>query len=324
MTLVYLIYRGDNVECPGKETFRKWFNDIGELRSLFPKSTVLALSATCTLKIRKRVKKVLHLAADVNEIVISPNKANIRVLVAKIPNTVEMSMHWLIEGLSQLREKFPRTIIYCTSIKDVSDIYSYVTQELPFASNLLEMFHSETPRSRKQKILENLTNLSGEIKIVIATSALGMGLDVKNCHSVILFGPPVQVVDLLQAIGRVGRDGEPSIAIILYNSYHLRKLSSDVKEILRTTDCRRISLLQCFLKSEVISLIMEKESRKHTCCDLCRRKCECQNCSMLPLEEIFHSSGSSCAGQNDSDISDSGTEEYFSNNEHELENLELS
>ena len=48
----------------------------------------------------------------------------------------------------------------------------------------------------------------------------------------------------------------------------------------------------------------------------------------LPLEEIFHSSENSCAGHwsDDSDISDSGTEEYFSNDEyeHELENLELS
>lgn len=46
-------------------------------------------------------------------------------------------------------EKCPRTIIYCTSIKDVSEMYSYVTKELPFTSTLLEMFHSETPLTKK-------------------------------------------------------------------------------------------------------------------------------------------------------------------------------
>lgn len=168
--------------------------------------------------------KVLHLADNFKEIVISPNKTNIRISVAKVSNTVETAMHWLIEGLSELKEKFPRTIIYCTSIKDVSEIYSYVTKELIFSSNVLEMFHSETPLTKKQRILECLTNITGEIKIVIATSALGMGLDVKNGHSVVLFGPPVQIVDLLQEIGRVGRDGGRSVAIILYNCYHLRKL----------------------------------------------------------------------------------------------------
>lgn len=101
---------GDDGESQGKETFRKWFNDIGELRSLYPRSSVLALSATCAIKIRKRVMKVLHLADNFKEIVISPNKTNIRISVAKVSNTVETAMHWLIEGLSELKEKFPRTI----------------------------------------------------------------------------------------------------------------------------------------------------------------------------------------------------------------------
>ncbi|XP_046572457.1 ATP-dependent DNA helicase RecQ-like [Haliotis rubra] len=44
-----------------KEAFRKWFAHIGERRSLFPDACILALSATCTTKIRKRVVKVLSL-----------------------------------------------------------------------------------------------------------------------------------------------------------------------------------------------------------------------------------------------------------------------
>lgn len=78
--------------------------------------------------------KVLNLADNFKEIVISPNKTNVRISVAKVSNTVETAMHWLIEGLSELKEKCPRTIMYCTSIKDVSEMYSYVTKELPFTS----------------------------------------------------------------------------------------------------------------------------------------------------------------------------------------------
>lgn len=39
--------------------------------------------------------------------------------------------------------------------------------------------------------------------IVIATSALGMGIDIRNCYSVIVYGTPYTMVDLWQQIGRV-------------------------------------------------------------------------------------------------------------------------
>lgn len=43
---IFNIFRGQG-EGRIKEAFRKWFGNIGELRSLFPAATVLALSATC-------------------------------------------------------------------------------------------------------------------------------------------------------------------------------------------------------------------------------------------------------------------------------------
>lgn len=61
-----------------------------------------------------------------------------------------------------------------------------------------------------------------------------VGFDVKKCSGVVLFGPPNNRVDLLQEIGRVGRDGNPSVAIILYNGYHLQKLKPEVKAILKS------------------------------------------------------------------------------------------
>lgn len=62
--------------------------------------------------------------------------------------------------------------------------------------------------------------------------------------------------------------------------------------------------MQCFLKPEAIALLKENESRQHTRCGLCKTKCKCQNCSMLPLEDIYYHSSVS-VNQNDSDISDS-------------------
>ena len=111
--------------------------------------------------------------------------------------------------------------------------------ELPICAQYVAMYHSETSDSKKLNIISQLTEECSKLRVIIATSALGLGIDVKNCHSVVLYGVPDSLVDLLLEIGRVGRDDSSSVALILYNSYHLRKLSPEVKKVLKTTACRR-------------------------------------------------------------------------------------
>jgi len=156
------------------------FSYIGELRSLFPEVSVLALSATCTRKISKRVCKILQMDSNSAEIRISPNKPNIKLVVSKIPNIVEMAMTWVIDGLSD--KTFPRSIIYCTSIKDASNIYAYIMAELPDCSEV-HMYHSETPEESKTKILAGLKDSDSNTTIVIATNALDMGIDIVNYYT---------------------------------------------------------------------------------------------------------------------------------------------
>lgn len=270
-------------EEEGKQAFRKWFSHIGELRSLFPKASVLALSATCTKKISRRVSKILQLGTDTTEIRISPNRDNIKVVVKKIPNTTEMAMVWIIDALSD--GTLPRTILYCTSIKDASNIYSYIITELPQCSEV-QMFHSETPEDVKNKILQDLLDEKSATKLVIATSALGMGVDIRQYYSVILYGAPKSIVDTVQEIGRVGRDGKDSVALLLFNSYHLRTVDTEVKDVFTSKDCRRVSMLEPFLSEG--ELIKEKSRTiSHSCCDLCADRCDCGTCDLTPIEKLF-------------------------------------
>nr|XP_022292514.1 uncharacterized protein LOC111103492 [Crassostrea virginica] len=256
-----------------RQAFRRWFSYLGELRSIFPEASLLALSATCTRKISKRVKKVLNFRDNTLEIHMSPDKPNIKVVTKKIANSVDQGMAWMVDALDSI----PKTVIYCNSIKDVSKLYAYLTSEVPKSVNYCEMFHSETPKAKKEKILDDMCCEEGLLKIIIATSALGMGIDVPKTNNVILYGIPQQMVEIIQEIGRVGRDGSPALAVLLYNSYHLRKVDKEVKDLFVTKTCRRMAILKPFLGEEEIH--EETKEPYHTCCDLCMSKCNCNNCS---------------------------------------------
>ena len=65
------------------------------------------------------------------------------------------------------------------------------------------MYHSET-FEEKETAFENLTKDS-LLRVVVATSALVMGVNVASCPNVIRYGPPKSAVDFLQKTGHVGR-----------------------------------------------------------------------------------------------------------------------
>lgn len=145
-----------------------------------------------------------------------------------------------------------------------------------------------------------LRNKDSCVRIVIATSALGMGVDVLNCNSVVLYGPPRSVVDLVQAVGRVGRDGLPSVALIIYNSHHLRNVDKEVKSFISCQNCRRKELLKNFISDT--DLLKFTDETCHTCCDLCAELCKCNHCSVLDIEKLFNNECLNCSSDSDDTI----------------------
>ena len=73
------------------------------------------------------------------------------------------------------------------------------------------------------------------LRVVIATNALGMGVDVIDCKNIILYGPPKNILDLVQQTGRYGRDGSSSLPLILCNRYQLGHVDEAVKDVIKTT-----------------------------------------------------------------------------------------
>jgi ATP-dependent DNA helicase RecQ len=67
------------------------------------------------------------------------------------------------------------------------------------------MFHSGTPKSTKELILDNTAKANGHIQIIICTIAfVGMGIDCKGVRRVIHFGPSSNIESYVQQCGRPG------------------------------------------------------------------------------------------------------------------------
>lgn len=96
-------------------------------------------------------------------IIRSPDKSNMKYYVKKIDSSIELSMQWLLDSLEL--EAFPRTVIYTTSVKQVSDLYNYLCCENPMLVNKVDMFHSETSDEKKCDIIKNLQDGDSELKV---------------------------------------------------------------------------------------------------------------------------------------------------------------
>ena len=139
-----------------------------------------------------------------------------------------------------------------------------------------EIFSGPTSHTLKEEILKHASLDKNPLRIIIATVAFGMGMDIPNIRQVIHLGLPGSAEDYVQQSGRAGRDGHFSKAIAIRNKLY-PGTSKDIKEFVdkESTECRRKRLLSCFCGNHSwnSSLSLCK------CCDICTTKCKCGHCS---------------------------------------------
>ena len=105
--------------------------------------------------------------------------------------------------------------------------------------------------------------------VVIATCALGMGINFPKVRYVVQYGPPTSIVDLMQQAGCGGRDGSQAYCVTYYTKRQLSRCSKDVKSVVKADKCQRKVLYSHF--SDSISSLFPG----HLCCSNCRLQCQC-------------------------------------------------
>ena len=239
---------------------------------------MMALTATATIKTRKMVCQKLGMA---NPMIVcqSPNRPNIHysVLRTQTPGDMEKELTPLIEELRQKRKEMERVIIYCRTYDMCSMIYLFFKSQLgpertePVGTvdlarfRLVDMFTACTTANVKTTILESFSKSNSNLRIVVATVALGMGLDCPDIRRVIHWGASADVEQYLQETGRAGRDGLPAKAVLYATSLPGVVVEDSMKHYCKNVDkCRRAMLLEHFE-----SWSEESRYKNMPCCDIC-------------------------------------------------------
>lgn len=230
-----LIFRGETTKHV--QAFREWFSRTGEIRSLIS-CPALVITATASKEARKVICKRLALNNCIN-IIDSPDRDNIKLFVQKLKNTVpiEETFNWLLKELSVKKKDCTRTLIFCSSIKICADIYTAFLMVLDKSvMEYVNMFHSCTSENVKEKIRQDMNDEIGCIRVLIATSAAGMGVNYRGVNNVVHYSPPKDMDSFVQQLGRAGRDGSQAFHLLIYNSRHTRKLELDMKNYIENVD----------------------------------------------------------------------------------------
>ena len=172
----------------------------------------------------------------------SPDRPNIFYAV-KPRVSIDSDFADLVNMLRSFLVRTPRVIVYCQSFTDCSALYGHFLYELGTSSyypsgasqlsdnRLFGMFHSQTPQYNKDVILKSLAESDGVVRVVFATIALGMGIDLRGVNTIIHYGAPRSIDDYFQESGRGGRSGDAASSTVYW-----RKTECPVrKEPLNTT-----------------------------------------------------------------------------------------
>ncbi|ETY74240.1 RecQ family ATP-dependent DNA helicase [Lactiplantibacillus fabifermentans] len=186
--------------------FRPDYLALGQLREQLQPQRTLMLTATATTQVRQDILAQLRLPAA-QQVVYSANRPNIYLGVAAVANEDEKR-----QMLQQLvvTVKGP-TIVYFSSKRQTDLIAEWLqsTTGLRVAG-----YHAGLSGEDRFKIQQQF--MAGQLDVICATSAFGMGIDKADIRLVIHYHLPTSLADYVQEIGRAGRDGGQSLAVLLY------------------------------------------------------------------------------------------------------------
>ena len=185
--------------------FRPDYRMLGEWLPRLRPAPIIALTATATPRVQQDIVTQLRLEKPAL-FVHGFRRSNLALEV------VEMAKPQRSEFIGQYLAKFEArpAIVYAPSRKVAEEMAAEMNGRFPAAA-----YHAGLEPSVRERVQRSF--LAGELEVVVATIAFGMGIDKADVRTVIHAALPGSVEAYYQEIGRAGRDGKRSRAVLLHS-----------------------------------------------------------------------------------------------------------
>jgi ATP-dependent DNA helicase RecQ len=198
--------------CDWGPDFRPDYLTLAVARRRLGHPRILGLTATASVPARQEILELLGVP-DACVVVRDPDRPHIH-LAGHLVHEEDTKWERVVDEVRGLEGT---GIVYVTTRRHTTD----VRDRLREAGISAEAYHGGMKTGERTRIQDAF--MAGEIPVVVATSAFGMGIDKPDVRWVVHGDTPTSIDAYHQEIGRAGRDGEPARAVLFHRPQDLAR-----------------------------------------------------------------------------------------------------